>query len=811
MNNTTFRFPEPAQWQQVNELLDELLDLDPALRDVRLQELVETDPGLAPMVQRLVECASDERGLDRALGSAFDFVLRGDPLPVPPRLGPWRLRDAIGEGGMGRVYLAERKYDSFVQRAAIKLMRTDPATPSSREGFSRERRILGSLRDGRIARLLDGGETEDGNVWLAMEYIDGIPIDEYCRRHDLSLENRLELLDEVIGAVEHAHQQLVIHRDIKPGNVLVTGDGQVRLLDFGIAKLLDGEADAPSDQTLTRALTPRYASPEQLAGQPVTTASDTYQLGLLMFELITGQCPSRDLPRASDALHECLHQAGLPGREIRRRVQQVRGDLDHIIARATAEDPRDRYPSCDRLRTDLRYHRDGWPITARANDGWYRTRRFMRRHSVAVGMTSVALLAGSLYLTTALHQARAIHAEAAKASAVRDFMFEIFRQADPGHNLGQELPVRVVLEQGHRQIDQALHEQPAIRGELLHTLGELYRALGEYRPAEELLRAAIGVAADEGDRKAEFRSRIALAEILGIDGHQYQAAEDEARSALALAYTVRERALANAEIGYLLLKRGRPEDAEPILRASLASYLEQGREKVLPMELARIRTYMAYTDLVLGNLDRSERDLRSVRDTYVQRLGPDHPEVQGVSYSLARISEIRGDWARAEREIRRVVAAETRVLGAGHSEVAISRTRLGHILFAQGRLEDAEREFSESLEIFEQTADSPHYFLADNLKGHAELELARGHVQQAGAYLERALGMLEQILEWPDWRLADAYRVSAALAVAAGNCAEARPLLERAREPMLARPEPYPSRWRAAWDGLQAAAQSGCR
>ncbi len=794
----------------IDALLEELLELALEQRSERIEQIRRDSEQLAGTLERLILAADDQQGLEKALAGAFKLIAGSEREPPPEQLGSWRLVREIGQGGMATVYLAERTEADFKQQAAVKLMHAGFGSASIRERFVRERNILARLSDPRIARLFDGGESDDGRFWLAMEYVDGLPIDRYCKDASVELEQRLALFEQVVSAVDHAHRHLIIHRDIKPSNVLVTADGQVRLLDFGIAKLLGEDPESEAPVTLTQALTPRYASPEQRAGESVSTASDVFQLGLLLFQLVTGCQPGSPLPRASDALRQRLQDQGCNRREAHRQTRALRGDLDHIIERATALRPDDRYPSCERLRADLEYRREGWPITARANERWYRLRRFVRRHRFASGMLTVAVFASLAYALLAMEHSRAIQAEADKATAVRDFVIELFQQADPGHTLGEELPVGRVLKRGRERIELALHDQPATRAELLLTLGELYQALGEHAQSESLLREAIDSAVAGRNRDGEFRARLALARVLGGES-RYPEARQAAETALTSARETHEIALVQAEQGYLLLKMGQPEEAEPILRQSFQRYRKLPDHEISRIELSRMQTYLAYSELILGQTDDAERQLLAARERFVAELGPDHPEVQAVSYTLARISELRGDWPRAAREMRAVVDTETRVLGAGHREVGISRTRLAHILLAQERWDEATAEFSAAQAILEASTEGPQFFLADNLKGQAELALAIGNYREAERILPKAIAQFEVLLDWPDWRLADAYRLKATLYMAAGDCKGARSLLDQARDPMLIRPEPYPSRWQRAWERLNELESADCR
>jgi serine/threonine protein kinase len=421
--------PDPDRaarlWRRLDELFGEASEIPAPDREPWLLRLPPEDQVLATELRSLLS-AHDRGGdfLEAAVEHA-ERALGGEPEPdlLGKRIGAYRLVRLLGRGGMGAVYLAERADQAFRQRVAIKLLPWALASSEARHRFLLERQTLARLEHPHIARLLDGGETEDGLPYLVMEYVDGEPIDQYCRHQGLDLGRRLRLFREVCGAVEHAHRNLVVHRDLKPGNILVAGEGSVRLLDFGIAKLLpggDGDGDEPTLQ-LTRAgrilLTPLFASPEQVRGEPVTTATDVYALGLLLFRLLVGAHPYRlattspvevaravcERPPPRPSVAAAAGEAGLSLPALRRRL---RGDLDNIVLKALRKEPERRYASVERLSEDVRRHLEQLPVRARPDTLLYRAGKFARRRRV--GLAAAALIAASLLggMFTTLRQAR---------------------------------------------------------------------------------------------------------------------------------------------------------------------------------------------------------------------------------------------------------------------------------------------------------------------------------------------------------------------------------------------------------------------
>ena len=418
----------PDRWRRIAGLFDELVELGPVPRSRRLDGIAATEPELAGAVRRLLAADDTERRLlETPLELAAPRVEVGEATEPPPeRAGPYRIAGLLGSGGMADVYAAERDDGAFDQRAAIKVLRRGLDTADILARFLRERRILARLEHPAIARLLDGGALGDGRPYLVMERVDGRPIHLYAEENALSVEERLRLLLAACDAVGYAHRNLVVHRDLKPSNVLVSAGGEVKLLDFGIAKLLGPDLGGAQTVREVRVLTPAYAAPEQLAGEPTTTATDVWGLGALAFELLVGEPPLARLassrsgdppalateppPRASSRVLE-LSAASVEGR---RRAARLRGDLDTILEKALAVDPARRYLSAEALAEDLRRHLDGRPVRARPASLGYRAGKFLRRHRA--GVAAALLGVGSLAIGggVALWEARIAARERAR-------------------------------------------------------------------------------------------------------------------------------------------------------------------------------------------------------------------------------------------------------------------------------------------------------------------------------------------------------------------------------------------------------------
>ena len=680
----------PDEWRQLFSAADQALDLPTELREEFIAQRSADDPALGAGLRALLASAEGVSPLDTpaaALAAPLVTELSREPdvLPVS-RIGPYRILEEIGRGGMGAVYLAERDDDQFRKRVAVKLLPAWSAKDAHRvRRFVEERQILAAFEHPDIARLLDGGVTADGLPWFAMEYVDGMPIDRYCDTHSLTIEQRLALLRRVCAAVAYAHRNLIVHRDLKPGNILVDADGGVKLLDFGIAKLLGGEAGTELTQTADRVMTPLYASPEQVRGEPVSTASDVYALGVLLHELLTGRDPYRLPSRAPyEVAHAILEReperpsvsvgrggsgydvetvararATTPAR-LRRRLD---GDLDMIVLTALDKDPARRYRSVEQLEVDVQRHLTGLPVGARGDSRLYRARKFVRRHKagVAVGAAFALVVVGFAILTGV--QAVRIRAEADRVASERaaaqsavDFVSRAFQGAVPSPSEGRGLGSREYLDIAAAAIDSALPEQPGARAKLMFELGRVYHRLGVADSAQHFLEASLTLQrslhpAGHPDIAATLN---ALGEVL-VDRRDVRGADSAFNEALSL----RRRLLgathgdvARTLNGLVAVRRrqGRASDAEGFARKALAIDSQQPGDN-------RAGKAQSLRSLAQVLADRGEdaeaQRLYQESLSLLRQVHPEeHPDIAGTMFDLAAALRHSGDTAQADSLFR---------------------------------------------------------------------------------------------------------------------------------------------------------------
>ena len=746
------------RWNRVQEIFEAVLDRPSAERDTFLVAACAGDEALRREVESLLAADTASHSLFggnafEALGHPTDAlaVLDDDVDDVPlegRQVGPYRLLLELGRGGMGVVYLAERVDGAFEQRVALKLVKRGMDSDEILRRFRGERQILAGLRHPGIARLLDGGRTDDDRPYLAVEYVEGEPIDAYCDRRRLSVDARLHLFEQVCEAVQYAHRNLVVHRDLKPSNILVMEDDgvpHVKLLDFGIAKLLnpatvghlsDDAAQSLAARTRTGlwVMTPEYAAPEQVRGEPPSTATDVYALGVLLYELLTGRRPYRvasrvarevervileDEPeRPSTALTEAPDAAVLSRARaaetgsLRRRLA---GDLDMICLMALRKEPERRYDSAALLLDDVRRHLGGLPVSARPDAPGYRLHKFVRRHrhgvTVAAGVLLLAVGLIGFYTVQLRHQRDRAQVEAAKAEQVIGFIEGLFESSDPSRAYGDTLTVRQVMEAGATRLTDELEHQPAVRARLMQVIGRVYKNLALYDEATPLLERAVAVQRQAaGATSRELASSLfAYGEILHYQ-KQYDRADSLYRQALDLQRRVHDGP--HLEIAATL---------------DLLSRLEQERT----------------------NLARSESLLTEAIAMRRGLVGSEHPDVAESLQSLAMLRSRQGDFAGAEQLAREALALRRTLLGAEHPDIPELLHNLAVTLHRQDKYEEAERAFREGLDLVHKVFGKDHLF---------------------GAYFLLEMGSVAQ--DRKDYEASDSlYRASLAISQARDNAA----------------------------------------
>lgn len=761
-----------ARWDQVQEVFHAAADLPATEREAYLDRACAGDASLAEEVRSLL--AADAQGrtpLDQDLADVAHQVLEGR-LPVGlrgTRFGAYRIKDVLGEGGMGVVYLAER--DDLQSLAAIKILRDAWLSPARRERFASEQRTLAQLNHPSIARLYDANELDDGTPWFVMEYVNGVPLTEYCRQHRSTIEERLKLFRAVCEAVQHAHSHAVIHRDLKPSNILVTEEGAVKLLDFGIAKHVE-PSDAAADQTRTglRLMTPAYAAPEQIRGERVGLHTDVYSLGIILYELLTGRLPfdiSNRTPMEAETIiagHEPVRPSAVARAAATRAGAEpppqgvvsraAWADLDVLCLAAMHRDPTRRYRTVEALVRDVDHFLAGEPLDARPDTVRYRMGKFVRRNTAGVtaAMAVLATLIGVvLFYTVRLSTARnAALAEAARAQRTQRFMLSLFQGGDEEAGPADSLRVVTLLDRGVQEAS-SLAGEPAVQAELLGTLGSIYQQLGRLDRADSLLLSARdrrqAMLGDAHPDVAESNIQIGL---LRSDQAKYEEAEQLVRAGLA-----RERsalgddhpsvARAYSALGHVLVERGAYDSAVPVLEQAVRIY---SRPATVSPELAASIYELANTHFYLGHWDVADSLTRQVLAMSRQLYGEHHPSVAEDLVNLGATQFEAGHYAEAERYYRDALQITEGWYGRNSHRTASNLTMLGRVLVREERFDEAATLLAEAVAIQERVYGPVHPRVASALNEQGTLALATDHYDQAEAAFRRMSVIYAQV--YPD-------------------------------------------------------------
>jgi len=753
-----------AQWQVISSLLDEALALPPERRAAWLDTLHLEDETLDTLLRELLDRPGGAETAD-LIGTlpALDRLPDVAQWQAGAIVGPYRLLREIGRGGMGAVWLAERA-DGLVKRSvALKLPIVAVARDVLAERFARERDILASLTHRNIARLYDAGFAADGQPYLALEYVDGQPLTHYCDRHRLTLRHRLELFLQVLTAVQHAHANLALHRDLKPSNVLVTAQGEIKLLDFGIAKLMaEGSAQETALTQLSgRALTPDYAAPEQILGAPLTTAADVYALGVVLYELCAGRRPYRlrrgtrneleeaivaqDVARPSSALG--TEAAAARGTTPRKLARALAGDLDTMVLKALRKQPDDRYPSAEAFAADVRRYLEGRPVAARPASRWYLARKFAQRNRLALsasGAVAVALVAGA---TVALWQAHIAGAEAARAHASQDFLVRLFERTarnNPGGAAAADIPVRELLNVGSRQLIDDTRDDPDLAFDLLQLLTRLNVELDLLDPAQKLSDRAVELARTRsGEASLPYAEAIAQRADLLYRAAHYADAIAAARQALQIAERTPARTEALRAKTQLIIGNSQyqidasqPAEARRHLETALALLKAMHSTSEDRSRAAYFLAWIAESQRDFAGAEAYYRDgIEAGKANFGERSFIVAMGYEGVSGMLRRTQRL----PEAQAAIEQALAIYEYVLGPHHGTIAFARTTLAQVLAARGQRAEAERVLDGSVALAQDVFGAEARQVGYPVSYDARLKGNRGELADAARAYELAL------------------------------------------------------------------------
>ena len=866
----------PETWHNLSSLLDQALDLAPEGRAAWLEGVARTQPKLVPTLARLLEAhASGERtdvlGSSPAAPFAASMPGEGNRLEAGDRVGPYRLLRPIGSGGMADVWLAERDDGAFAREVALKLPLVSRLRRDLAVRFARERDILARLEHPHIARFYDAGVSADGLPYLAMEYVDGRPITVWCDEHRVNLVGRIQLFAQVLSAVQFAHANLVIHRDLKPSNILVTDDGQVRLLDFGIAKLLAADEERAPETQLTqssgRALTPEYASPEQMRGEALTIASDVYSLGVVLFEVLVGSRPYRLKIESAAQLEEAILSAdplrpsanvtdaaaASRGVSPSRLAKQLAGDLDTVVLKALAKAPAGRYATALALAEDLERHLRGLPVLAQRTSVWYRVGKFVGRNRwpVVIGAGAASALIAATGI--ALAQQRVAQAEARKATAVKDFLLDLLGGADPGGTSGKppgQITLQEAIDAATARIGSALTDQPETKMAVLNALSAVYESLDQNERSAALLRDALALS-ERHDGVPHPNQALFLMELANNEmfaGHYeeagrwldraepvFRALGDTTSLAFAQSLKIRgnlvrrgavpdfERAAVLLERSVTLFRARYPHDAG---RLGALFYLAQtlrsvdaaeraeaiadeavalaGESKEAGFDVPNAYSLRAAIRQSNGDLHGADSDYAAATTFYEKTVGDAHfLTLQNAGLHGMTLVEM-GQRDRGLRMIEESTAALAKTR-AGSNTHAAAVERLGMAYVLVGSFERADPLLEESRTLLGKRHD-------DLVRTGPTVYLAvaraeRGRYQEARALLDEALAVRRDRAHVSQLPVAEVHLTQGLVALDEADAAVARTELEQAVTLSSTRTRGDLSRRALAYSGLATAAQ----
>lgn len=769
------------RWARVQEIFNAVVDLPTELQQARLCEL-STDADLQRIVIHLLQADRTSAGLiDRPLGEVASRLIDASGDYLDRSIGPYRLLTVLGEGGMGVVYRAER--EDLSRPVALKILRDGALSPARRARFLAEQQVLAQLAHEGVARLYDAGTLDDGTPWFAMEYVPGMPFDAYCEHQGLDLDARLALLERVCDAVQHAHEHAIVHRDLKPSNVLVTASGEVKLLDFGIAKQLLSLPESPPErvardgasgdrprfaatQSQLRLLTPAYAAPEQVRGDPIGVYTDVYALGVMLYQVIAGRLPF-DLSRSTpgEALTAIVDRAPERLSLVARRqsvpwVSSIRGaqwaDLDLLSAVAMHKDVTRRYRTIDALRRDIQHFRRGEALEAHPDSLTYRAARLLQRRSRALVVAAVAsLLVISAAATFVLQIARArdvARAELHRRQGLQQFLMALFTGNEQGAP-PDSLRLSTVIDRGARQAAM-LDGDPLVQGDLYIALGRIQRALGSFERADTLMQAGVDALRRAGDTGAVADALLARAD-LRLAQAEYAAA-DSLLDAVAVVVAGQTRTIAPESRWFpdvRATRAGLAIDAQMLdLRGRRQILQGQYDSARTTLDVALRRVPPGYADPMLvtdilsdqadiafytGAYDRADSLNRVVLARVQRDVGRFHPRVASTMVNLGAAEFDRGRYVEAERWFRDALGIAESYFGAQHVQVASTRTMLGRSLVFQNELEEGTAELRQALQVQESRVGHLHPSVASILNELGNVAIRRRQLDSADAYFAR--------------------------------------------------------------------------
>jgi serine/threonine-protein kinase len=719
----------PEQWKRVQTLFKEIVDLDPDTKSFRLEQIKTENPLLYDELLTLL--AADSEPTSILDGFAADQVDLSSILQQDiKRIGPFEIDQKIGTGGMGNVYRAKRVEGGFDQTVALKLIKYGLRSEQAVSHFESERNILAGLQHPHIARLIDGGVTEEDHPWFAMEYIDGEDLLTYSSRRQLNTEDKLSLFLDVTEAVQYAHRNLVVHRDLKPNNILVTGElnkPQVKLLDFGISQVMD---DTAGKESVKQAMTRAYASPEQISGDPTSTLSDIYSLGVILWQLLSNTHPKAEFSSEGS------------------NTLTIDPELEAICLKAMMDDPSKRFETVSEMSGEILAWLHHQPVQSYASGKTYHFRKWIQRNRAASATAAFALLTLLLVIVIYTNELR-IETERAQNEAetsqqIAGFLQGLFENVDPAFSRGDTLTALAMLENGRIQVEEDLQESPELLVRMYDVLGDAYISLWDTEKADELFTRSLEIKRKIYDSgHVEIGNSLHRLGNIRVQNGDFEAADTLLQQALA----IRESQLEpnNADIGYTLQMLGflnrrlaNPDKAVDYYQRAL-SIFEAGSGDEAAMETASLKNSLGSIEDYRANYDQAITLYREALDGIRDVKGPDHPRIINYLSNLGYAYHLDGDSLNAERYLLESIDLAKQIRGETHPHTALSLSVYSNYLYDQGKLGESRDIYAEILRIYLEEFGEQHPAIPVMYNNLGNVEDNMGNYTAAEEYHRKAL------------------------------------------------------------------------
>ncbi len=780
-------------WKQLSRIFDMVLTLPPEGRTDYIKRVCGDDKELEKKIREMLgQLEESDRFFEERLGKNEKLIQELDALIAEQndtddyfegkKIGRWDIQELIGHGGMGRVYKVQRVDESGIkQTGALKVIHKSLLTPSHMERFRLEQHILSGLQHPNISGFVDSGITADRVPYMVMEYVAGENILEYCNNRKLPVEDRLKLFITVCKAIQYAHNSLIIHRDLKPDNILVTQEGRIKILDFGIAKLMDPnlyENSAIETQPGMRMLSLEYASPEQIAGKMVTTSTDLYSLGILLSKLLTGLHPF-DLNKLSYKEVEKLllevdpplvskRFQGLSKSELRKQLAEERdtsvseltgtlkGDLDAIIYKSLHNDPERRYGSVEALITDLERHQNSLPVSARPDTFGYRSRKFVRRNRWAIAAAAMIFIVLTGGIAATMWQAKQAEQNAREAEQVSAFLAQIFDGSDPNRANDGSMTARELLDQGFERALNELEDEPLLQAQILSMIGNIYSNLGLYEPSYQAISRSVELFQQERERSPRLASAMLRLANLEYRLDNFEAAADAARQALDLSIRYNgadhpETASVMNTLAMSLEELGQKEEAYQFYRRIIdlrRGQPEQGSNLAINLNNLAISLQND------GQYEEADALFSEAVELIDDVLGSEHPFMAYILNGYSGLHQDRGDYHLAEENLRQALAIAQAIFPETHPFIGVVQFNLAELFRIMEVYPDAVEFYRLSLEQRRHALPENHPDIANTLYSMGGVLIEKEMPENAEKYLREAVDLRKDIYDQSDIRIA---------------------------------------------------------